>query len=443
MRSFARRVTRPSAALAFAVLALALASSAAAGAQSPPAPATPQPEPAQPAPAAAAPTPDPARPERRLVFSGELGARLEYIANDAFAESDARVDDDERFRQRFRLRLGADYQATRRIGLGFRLSTGDPRFPPSAFISLSNDFKRQPISLDRAFVSVRAGRADLRAGIMAMPVFTATQVLWDADVQPAGLSELVPLGSSGFTLAAGQFWLREARSDQPDDQQGSLLFAQSLSYGREGPKRRWSAGAAYWHYNRPNPLARALQTGELDPGLKTNRFDPEGSTIPDPARPGSTLPVDYFSDYSLLSGALRFEQRSKRPLVLSAEAVVNLGARSDPSLGTQYAKSQGRAFAILLQWGSDRKPWDVRLGAGYAHIEADAVMAVYNSDELQQTNVRSVPLEALLTLPGGPRLLLDAFVQKKLDVALPGPGGIVSPENATKVRVRINFMVPF
>ena len=399
---------------------------------------------AQTTPATPAPAEGPAPPSRRLAFSGELGARLELIANDSFATTAALADDDVRFRQRFRLRFGADYEASRALALGFRLSTGDTRFPSTAWTSLSNDFRRQPIAIDRAFVSVRpGGGADLRSGLMALPLFSPTQVLWDADVQPAGLGEVVPLGGSGLTLAGGQFWLREARSDRPDNQEGSLLFAQGLSFSHAGPSRRFTAGLAYWHYNRPDSLALALQTGELDPAFKTNRFDPQGRTIPDPGRPGATLPVDYFSNYTLLSAALRLETRWRRPLALSAEGVVNLSARSDPSLGPAWAKRQGGAFAILLHYGSDQKDWDWRVGVGYAHIEADAVVAVYNSDELQQTNVRSLPLELPLRLPGGPRVVLDAFVQKKLDTALPGPGGIVSPENATKVRARLNLLVPF
>jgi hypothetical protein len=77
------------------------------------------------------------------------------------------------------------------------------------------------------------------------------------------------------------------------------------------------------------------------------------------------------------------------------------------------------------------------------YIEADAVLATYNSDDLQQTNVRSVPLEFQVLLPGRTRLVWDTYLQRKLNPALASNGGVVHPENALKVRSRISAVASF
>lgn len=44
-----------------------------------------------------------------LTLSGEVAFRLEYFRNEFFAENDATVDDDHRFRERVRLRFGVEF----------------------------------------------------------------------------------------------------------------------------------------------------------------------------------------------------------------------------------------------------------------------------------------------------------------------------------------------
>jgi hypothetical protein len=83
------------------------------------------------------------------------------------------------------------------------------------------------------------------------------------------------------------------------------------------------------------------------------------------------------------------------------------------------------------------------VGVGAFHIEADAVIAAFNSDDLQQTNVRSIPVELQFKLPNEVMLIWDTYFQRKLDTALASSGGVVHAENATKVRSRLTARVRF
>lgn len=395
--------------------------------------------------AAQAPSPaaQPAPEAPRLKLSGEVAFRAEYIANELFAESDAFRSDDSRFRERVRLRVGGDFQATKTLTLSFRLSTGDPAFPPSAVVSFGNEMRRLPIQIDRAFVGVKPGGGlELRFGIQPNPIFTPAEMTWDNDVQPAGTSQTWQIGHRGFALSAGQFVLREIRSLRPSNEEGSLLFAEGLTYARTGERGKVTAGVSHYYYNNPDSVALALQTGELAADLKTNRYDPLGRTSPSPSDSGKRVPIDFFSGFSILESGFRLEQ-PKRKLSLVGEVAWNLEARHNPSLGAAYRDRKNLAFLLMFRYGRVDKPWDFLAGVGYSEIPSDAILAVYNSDDLQQTNVRCVPVDLQLRLPGPMRLVWDTHFQKKLDPAAPTTSGIVSPENAMRIRTRITLIAAF
>lgn len=68
---------------------------------------------------------------------------------------------------------------------------------------------------------------------------------------------------------------------------------------------------------------------------------------------------------------------------------------------------------------------------------------MYNSDDLQQTNVNSVPVMARLALPGGAGLVWDTYVQSKINSNLASNGGVIHNENAIKVRTRLTVHASF
>lgn len=366
---------------------------------------------------------------------GDAGTRAEFIGNEFFAERDATRADDARFRQRMRVRAGVEYQAAKPLSIGFRLTSGDASFPTGAWSSMSDDFRRKPFQIDRAFLSWQAtSSARVRVGLQANPLFTPTELLWDADAHPAGVSETISLGG-GFVATAGQFTLREIRSSRPDNEERAFLFAQGLTNSRRWGNRTVGVGVSYYWFTNPNALSRSLQTGEFDPEFKTNRFDPRG-------RKSGTTPLDYFSDFRLLDIGVQVEDAAGK-LGGRVEAVINLGARRSADLGEAFRRSERLAIGGEVRYGRSQRPGDWAVRAGFYHIEADAVVAVYNNDDLQQTNVNVAVGEWQLRFPGRARLVLDTYLQKKNNVALASNGGVLHPENALKSRSRVSFIVEF
>ncbi len=367
-------------------------------------------------------------------LNGEIGARAEYIANENFAETDAIKEDDTRFRLRVRARLGVE----QRLGVftgGLRLSTGDNTYPSSGWASLNDDFRRDLVQLDRAYINIDPSESfQLRLGAEQNPLFTPTEMMWDGDVQPAGVAEVVRLGKTGLALTAGQFMLKEIRSSKEENEESSFLFAQGISWAPKLGGGSLTVGASYYHYTDADAIGRAIAAGELDSDYMTNRFDP-------PAADG-TASTGLYSDFRVVQAGLKAEL-APVPLSIAGEFAMNLGAEGDASLGAAYEEPANVAAGGMIRYGKNKADWDWMVGAGFFHVEADAVLAVYTSDDLQQTNVNSVPVELALRLPGGPRLVWDTYVQQKVDTDLASNGGGVHDESAPKVRSRMSLLLPF
>jgi hypothetical protein len=387
--------------------------------------------------------------EAKLKFSGEVVSRIMFVVNENFAETrdqaDSRTNDDIWSVTRFRMRLGAEFQATERVRLGFRLSSGDSSYPSSSYQLPLNDLRRFPISIDRAYIFWTPTAAlDLQFGIQPNPLFTPTEILWDGDVHPIGTSQVVRFGKTGLELTAGQFWMREVRYTKENDPntQNSFLLMEQLAYTVPLSWSKMTLSFASYLFTNPHTTARSIQTGEFSGDFKTNRFDPIGKTIADPKDATKQLPVNYFSNFSLLNFGLKIDF-TDIPLVVTGDVVWNLGARSNASLGTQYANTKGFAAGGMIRYGRAEKLHDLRIGAGFFHIEADSAIAAYNNDEMQQTNINSIPVELNYTICKEVSVMLDAFIAWKEDADLPTFGGFVNSQNATRIRANLRFIGRF
>ena len=359
-----------------------------------------------------------------ITLFGEIAFRLEYFSNEFFAENDATVDDDHRFRERVRLRFGAEFAPTELFVAGFRFSTGSPDYPPSGWSSFSDQFRRDAVFLDRLYVNLNVGQFQLRMGGNANPLFRPTELVWDDDVQVGGLAQLFQAGKWRF--AFGQYMLNEARSIDDPEGSGSFLFANNVTFSPEFGDR-FTVGVFHYYYNKPNAIAIAIDAGNLNADFMTNRLAPNNDRR-------------FFSGYNSLGGSLLWRNG---PWRIAGEFVWNMAAKSDPSLGAAYEKREDVGFGVLFRYGVLSEPWDWSLEGGFFRIEADATIAAFNSDDIQQTNVNGIPIWVRLRLPGEANLVWDTYFQKRINTELFLAGGLLHPENALKVRTRLTISLGF
>ena len=334
-------------------------------------------------------------------------ARVRYEANTAIDDAP------ERHRGVLRLRAGATFDANDLFRVGARVVTGDPGDPRTADVTIGEFGDDLELSFDRAFVEMRLDHGLATAGKFANP-FATTELVWDADVNPAGAAGWVEPGRiGGFTpRLTGIFALLDERSRDSD---GTMWGAQA------GLRREWAGGvalevaAAYWDYTIPT-LA-----GADDPGdTRGNYLTLDGSA--------------YLSDFDLadLTATLTLPGPSEAyPVRVVADIVKNLGAAVDEDTGFQVEVRIGR------EW--ERRRFELR--AGYGQCETDAVLGAFSNDNLPlATNYRNHTLRAAYGVRDDTALSLTWYLYGRLHADPRHPDA--DPDELAS-RVRLDLMVRF
>ncbi|WP_157812481.1 putative porin [Novosphingobium kunmingense] len=361
-----------------------------------------------PAPAVAAASP-PAAPAAaakaaapsRLQLSGDVRVRYETNRGDA----DGRIRD----RGVARGRLRAAYAIDKNLSIGGQLSTGDPDDPNTADITLSNWDDDLLVSLDQLYIKGVFGNLTLIAGKIPQP-FRRTDLVWDGDVSPQGLSAAyrLPFAGGAALRATGLYFQVDEAAGGPDS---SMIGGQLEIASQPGPTH-FELAAGYYDY-RLNSL-----TGADAGDWRTNRLLATGR---------------YASDFNILDvvGSATFGMLGERwPIQLIGNYAHNFGAQVDGDT----------AFGADLYLGRTSKPRDWRFGYGYAQAEVDSVLAAFSHDNLDfGTNYRLHTI-SLDYVPRTNMLLnLTWYHYQPLDARWSG----LQDPNDWLERVRMNFSVNF
>ena len=306
-----------------------------------------------------------------------------------------------------RARLGADYTVADSLTLGGRIVTGDPDDPNSADITLGDFTDDLQVSLDRAYVHWGDDSAFLVAGKFANPL-TATDLVWDGDVNPQGVAGRYRL-YRGDRLAAHVTGLYAVVDEQPagadsDMTGGQLGFDLVIASD-------WAAGFDVGYYDYAIGSLANADAGDI----RDNRLNAAGT--------------DYLSDFDLLDvvAEVSFTPPEAWPVTVTADYVKNLGA----------ADGEDSGYAAEIAIGRLESPGDFRFGYGYAVAETDAVFAAYSHDNLTYaTNYRLHALSLGYVPSPHVRLDLTGYRYRRHE-ALPGT------DDAPVTRVRLNWSLVF
>jgi hypothetical protein len=139
---------------------------------------------------------------QELVFTGELRFRYAYDNVDS-QTTDAETQSS---RDRFRFRLFADYKLSNNFFAGAAVQTSVAA--DSGNTTYSEGFDNYSLYLWRAFIGYRNDYLTVTVGKLPNPFYANTEMLWDADISPTGITEQFKLPvSPTFELGfnAGQF----------------------------------------------------------------------------------------------------------------------------------------------------------------------------------------------------------------------------------------------
>lgn len=291
--------------------------------------------------ATSAPPPKPAAVDwtSRIAARGDLRYRWEQTHDDV---TNRDGNDDTRYRDRIRARLGFDAKVTDQITATLLVATGgdDPR---SANQTLGGANSRKPIGFDMAYFDWKYARwGNLTGGKMKYPLVRAGQsMFFDADVNPEGLA-------LGFNRG---IWFGSAYSFGVEER---ATAADAMLYGGQ-------IGARV-AINDSN-LMLALQYSDLSHG---QGFRPyynslaNGNSTDDATQGGRLL-----YDFNVIELAAEFNTTLwSKPIQWWADLAQN----QDP-------QDLNRAWASGFMIGKASSPRSWELGAAYQVVEKDALFA--------------------------------------------------------------------
>ena len=290
---------------------------------------------------AAAPAGD---PTSRLKISGDLRLRSQgdYSDDDARARRSGQV----------RGRLGATYSVTDRVSLGARLVTGDPDDPNSTDVQMSqwdDDFQ---VSLDLAYAQINFGDLNVFGGKLPQP-FTRTDLVWDGDVNPQGLSGVYKhkLANGSALRASGLFFIVDEDAVGADSTMvGAQVGYDTASLG----DWKFDVSAAYYDYTLGSVVG--ADSGDF----RNNLRSPDGSYVSD------------FNLGDLIVGATWSGLGARWPVRAVGDFVKNFGAETAEDVG----------YGVDLGVGRVAQSHDWRVTYGYSVAETDAVLGAFSHDNI-------------------------------------------------------------
>lgn len=312
-----------------------------------------------------------------------------------------------------RFRLGASYAINELFDVGARVVTGDSGNPRTADVTMGDFMDDLQLSLDRAYVEMKHDRTFATAGKFCNP-FTTTELVWDADVNPAGLAasmEANPI--AGFSpRVTGIFMVVDEQTIGSD----STMWGAQVRLARK-MAASWSVelAAAYWDYTITS-LVNAEDAGDR----RGNFTTPDGTA--------------YLSDFNLadVTVTLTFPGPTESyPGRVVADFVKNLGAAVDQDQGLRLDVYVGRTWT----------PKRFELHYGYAQCETDAVLGAFSHDNLPlATNYRNHELKVSYGLLEDTSLSLTWYLFSPLQVDPRAPDLATGHDSS---RVRVDLMLRF
>ena len=213
-----------------------------------------------------------------------------------------------------------------------------------------DNYRSRGASIERYYLEGRPGNWTIRAGSFGMPL-VSTEMLWDRDIQTAGLAVAreVRAGGSTITIAAAGF----------------------LGPQREGDRTRIGAGQIVWRTGDPDRLAveAALSYWHLDPErLKAGYLRQNYTVVTAGGR-------DFLSRFRIVDALVRLRfPLGRLPATVSLDGAVNTGVQG-------IAAGDNTAFEGSVSVGRVGVPGEWRAFYIYQYVERDAVLGAYNTDD--------------------------------------------------------------
>ncbi len=359
----------------------------------------------------------------QMKWSGDLRLRTEFFDNE---DQSNQVD---RWRFRYRFRLGMEAKFVEWATVGFRLAIGDASDPVSTNETFDDTFQKDPIQIDAAYVIIQPPAWDwtsATAGKMNNPFWHpafGSPMIYDGDLTPEGVAEQFnwmfgDQDRHAVFINAGQFLLNEISGSADTD--GFIYDAQGgvqMKFGKD-PKNPVLAakagGGFFWTVN-----------ADANDGL-TRESPNVGNAVFIAAGSGTTVNTNFLADFEVVyvGGEVAW-QLCDRPflgtpaiITVSGEYVQNLANAFETLAGATNSVSpdQTEGYAGQIAFGSDKKKRQWKIAYQYKHLEADAVFDSLTDSDFGTggTDRKGHVVKATYNFQDWWQLGLTAFITEKI-----------------------------
>lgn len=281
----------------------------------------------------------------RVHFKGDLRLRYESIERD---------DKDNKYRNRYRLRLGAkiDLIENLQFEVGMRSGFANPTSGNQTFFkdqSLS-DYFFQSLRFNILGLAYKSDNSTYKVGRQPYMMYRPlkSQLVWDNDVSMNGVNYQYKDDTKIITLGVNQPTLEEA-SEAADDVN---LFLAQYVHKTKLESAKLNLGTGIYYYD----------------GLKGN------TTLFGSSKGNTVYGVDkrYVNDYHIVEGfaELQFNDVFGKPLKVAAGVTYNFAA-DDNNFG----------YDVAVQLGKAKNVGDWQVKYSYTDLEDDATLGAYSDSD--------------------------------------------------------------
>jgi len=309
-------------------------------------------------------------------YSGDVRARIEPFRDGGAAASP----NADRNRFRYRLRFNATAKLNDEFSGGFSLGSGDTNDPISTNQTITGAFTRKPFFIDRAFIKYSpkwAKPLSITGGKFGYTWYR-TELTWDNDLNPEGLSETLAWSFKNPFLEKIAFVAFQSPVIEVSGGKDTFIFGgQFQSNWKLGDYVKFGGYLGYYNYQNADPLRAARQAGTVGGSSNSNSASTNGS--------------QFNSKFGLLDAIARLDFKTpmpKFPIMLQLDFVTNTRACDNVvnipvANRTACDATDDSGYWADILFGRQSEAGDIQFGYSYIHIEREALVDAFNFSDLR------------------------------------------------------------
>ena len=334
---------------------------------------------------------------QRISWFGDMRLRYEIVDrasdNSTANDADGHLDTD---RARIRFRFGARAHVYEDLDFVFRLSTGGDTASTSGNTTLDGTFGNEAISLNLAYGSWEFMNGLIVQGGKVKNPFMKSEVVWDNDVNPEGLSQIYQqkLGDTTLQFVAGQYIVEETDRKNNIDSDDVILLAWQAQLHQKTKAGKFKFAVAWYDYHHLTDQGSSI-TKQLGSGDGQRNSQVTGTDV----NTTNMQTLDFMADWSSPIGSKHGN--------LFYEYAVNTSADA-PAGNNTIAQDLDTAWQLGFKFGDKRvkKAGQWQIKTLYRVVQQDAVFYALTDSSFHQggTNAKGIELGAKYAIRKGMQL---------------------------------------